>query len=75
MQESEAKQTWPWISPSKTWRATPRAKPNWVELRYFAGFSEEESAACLDISVRTVRREWQIAKTRLRMAIDGHPAA
>ncbi|MGO4884281.1 MAG: ECF-type sigma factor [Bryobacteraceae bacterium] len=55
-------------------RYSPR-KAQLVELRYFAGFSEEESAACLDISVRTVRREWQIAKTRLRMAIDGHPAA
>lgn len=46
-----------------------------VELRYFAGFSEEECAAFLNISVRTVRREWQIARTRLRIAIDGQPAA
>jgi RNA polymerase sigma factor (TIGR02999 family) len=42
-----------------------------VELRYFAGFSEEESASALGISPRTVRREWQVARTRLRMAIDG----
>jgi hypothetical protein len=26
-----------------------------VELRYFAGFSEEEAAACLGVSVRTVK--------------------
>jgi RNA polymerase sigma factor (TIGR02999 family) len=55
-------------------RHSPR-KAQLVELRYFAGFSEEESAACLGISVRTVRRDWQIARTRLRIAIDGNPAA
>ena len=44
-----------------------------VEFRYFAGFSEEESAAALGISVRTARREWNVARTRLRMAIDGTP--
>ena len=53
---------------------SPR-KAQLVELRYFAGFSEEEAAACLGISVRTVRRDWQIAKTRLRIAINGKPAA
>jgi RNA polymerase sigma factor (TIGR02999 family) len=42
-----------------------------VELRFFAGFSEEEAATALGISKRTVRREWQIARTRLRMAING----
>jgi RNA polymerase sigma factor (TIGR02999 family) len=42
-----------------------------VELRYFAGFSEEESAEALAISARTARREWQVARTRLRLAIDG----
>ena len=45
-----------------------------VELRYFAGFNEEESAAALGISARTVRREWQVARTRLRLAIDGAAA-
>jgi RNA polymerase sigma factor (TIGR02999 family) len=44
-----------------------------VELRYFAGFNEDESAAALGISPRTVRREWQVARTRLRMAIEGTP--
>lgn len=42
-----------------------------IELRYFAGFNEEESATALGISPRTVRREWQVARTRLRIAIDG----
>lgn len=44
-----------------------------VELRYFAGFSEEESAAALGISARQVRRDWDVARVRLRMAIDGSP--
>lgn len=36
-----------------------------VELRYFGGLSEEEIAATLDISVRTVRRDWRIARAWL----------
>jgi RNA polymerase sigma-70 factor, ECF subfamily len=42
-----------------------------VELRYFAGFDEEEAATILNVSARTIRRDWQIARTRLRVAIDG----
>jgi RNA polymerase sigma factor (TIGR02999 family) len=42
-----------------------------IELRYFAGYSLEESATVMGVSARTVRREWQIARTRLRIAIDG----
>jgi|ERR1700761_1175820 RNA polymerase sigma factor (TIGR02999 family) len=42
-----------------------------VELRYFAGFSIEESATILGISARTARREWQVARTRLLGALDG----
>jgi RNA polymerase sigma factor (TIGR02999 family) len=33
-----------------------------VELRYFAGLTEEEIAAVLDISTRTVKREWTFAR-------------
>lgn len=46
-----------------------------VELRYFAGFDEEEAAAILNVSPRTLRREWQIARVRLRIAIDGAQGA
>jgi RNA polymerase sigma factor (TIGR02999 family) len=42
-----------------------------VELRYFAGFTIEESATVLGISARTARREWQVARARLMGAIDG----
>jgi RNA polymerase sigma factor (TIGR02999 family) len=42
-----------------------------VELRYFAGYSLEEAAAILGIHPRTARRDWQIARTRLKGALDG----
>jgi RNA polymerase sigma factor (TIGR02999 family) len=33
-----------------------------IECRFFAGYSEEETAKALDTSVRTVQREWQQAR-------------
>jgi RNA polymerase sigma factor (TIGR02999 family) len=36
-----------------------------VEMRYFAGFSEEEVARSLDVTERTVRRDWQRARVLL----------
>lgn len=36
-----------------------------VELRYFGGLTEEETAAALKISPRTVRRDWGLAKAWL----------
>lgn len=43
-----------------------------VELRYFGGLNIDETAEVLDISPRTVRREWQRAKVWLyRMITEG----
>ena len=42
-----------------------------VELRYFAGYTVEESAQVLGMSARQTRRDWQAARIRLRIAIDG----
>lgn len=36
-----------------------------VELRYFGGLSEEETAEVLRISARTVRRDWDFARSWL----------
>ena len=36
-----------------------------VELRYFGGLTEEEIAHALDISPRTVRRDWEFARVWL----------
>lgn len=33
-----------------------------VECKYFAGYSEQETAEVLDVNVRTVRRYWQRSK-------------
>ena len=45
-------------------RLAPR-KAKVVELRYFGGLTEEEIVATLDISPRTVRRDWDFAKAWL----------
>jgi RNA polymerase sigma factor (TIGR02999 family) len=36
-----------------------------VELRYFGGLTEEEIVTALEISLRTVRRDWDLAKAWL----------
>jgi RNA polymerase sigma factor (TIGR02999 family) len=36
-----------------------------VELRFFAGMSEDETGEVLGISARTVKRDWRIAKAWL----------
>lgn len=46
-----------------------------VELRYFAGLSVEETAAVLNVSERTVKRDWAVARAFLHRALDGAPDA
>jgi RNA polymerase sigma factor (TIGR02999 family) len=36
-----------------------------VEMRYFAGLSDDEIGAALDLSARTVRRDWERARLLL----------
>lgn len=40
-----------------------------VECRYFAGYSEQETADALGVSVRTVRRYWKRAKRWLQLEL------
>jgi RNA polymerase sigma factor (TIGR02999 family) len=42
-----------------------------VECRFFAGYSEQETADALDVSARTVERDWVRAKAWLREAVGG----
>ena len=42
-----------------------------VECRYFAGYTEEETAEALAVSIRTVERDWLTAKAWLRKAMLG----
>ena len=41
-----------------------------VEMRYFGGLSEEETAEAMGISARTVRREWVMAKSWLKSQLE-----
>ena len=41
-----------------------------VELRYFGGLTVEETAHLLEISTKTVKREWSVAKAWLHGALD-----
>jgi RNA polymerase sigma factor (TIGR02999 family) len=41
-----------------------------VEMKYFAGFSIEETANSLGIAVRTVRRDWDKARLLLSVALQ-----
>jgi RNA polymerase sigma factor (TIGR02999 family) len=41
-----------------------------VELRYFGGLTEEEIVAVLDISPRTVRRDWSFSKAWLSRELN-----
>jgi RNA polymerase sigma factor (TIGR02999 family) len=42
-----------------------------VELRFFGGLTNEEIGEALDISPRTIKREWRLAKAWLRREISG----
>jgi RNA polymerase sigma-70 factor (ECF subfamily) len=46
-----------------------------VELRHFAGFTFEECSSVLGVATKTLQRDWDVARTRLRMAIDGTGSA
>jgi RNA polymerase sigma factor (TIGR02999 family) len=45
-----------------------------VECRFFAGYTEEETAAALGLTDRTVRRDWVKARAWLRCALAGEDA-
>jgi len=40
-----------------------------VEMRYFGGYTEQEIADALDITDRTVRRDWEKARLLLEVAL------
>ena len=40
-----------------------------VEMRYFGGLTEAEIAECLEVTERTVQRDWQKARLFLSMAL------
>jgi RNA polymerase sigma factor (TIGR02999 family) len=44
-----------------------------VELKFFAGLPDDDVAAALEVSTRTVRRGWRTARAWLRDALDERP--
>lgn len=46
-------------------------KSHIIELRFFGGLSEAETGRVLDVSARTVRREWRLARAWLQRELDG----
>ncbi len=46
-----------------------------VECRFFGGLSVEDTAAALNVSARTVKRDWAAAQDWLRREIDGAPGS
>jgi RNA polymerase sigma factor (TIGR02999 family) len=44
-----------------------------VELRFFAGFREQEAADALDVSVATVKRDWEFARAWLSKQLAVEP--
>jgi RNA polymerase sigma factor (sigma-70 family) len=51
-------------------RLDPR-KVQIIEMRFFGGFSVEETAEVLKVSPSTVRRDWSIAKLWLYRELGG----
>jgi DNA-directed RNA polymerase specialized sigma24 family protein len=47
---------------------------NVVEMRYFAGLSDEEIATAIGVNARTVRRDWQKARLLLSLALQEPPS-
>ena len=51
--------------------AVDARKSQVVEMRFFGGLTEAEIATVLDVSIETVKRDWRLAKSWLRMKLDG----
>jgi RNA polymerase sigma factor (TIGR02999 family) len=51
--------------------ALDRRQAQVVELRYFAGLTEPETARTLGVSERTVKRDWNMARAWMRRELSG----
>ncbi len=54
----------------KTLAKLDRRKGDVVELKYFGGFTNEEVADVLQVSLETVKRDWRFARTWLLRELD-----
>ena len=44
-----------------------------IELRYYGGLTESETAEVLDVSISTLRRDWEFARAWLADRLRGSP--
>jgi RNA polymerase sigma-70 factor (ECF subfamily) len=51
--------------------ALPDEEREVIDLLWYEGLTQEEAAAVLTVSLRTVRRRWQAARLKLTAALDG----
>ena len=51
--------------------ATDPFKAQLIQLRFFAGLSNEEAAAVLGVSAITAKRHWRYARAWLHRAVSG----
>jgi RNA polymerase sigma-70 factor (ECF subfamily) len=51
----------------------PEAEREVVDLLFYQGLTQAETAALLDVTVRTVQRRWQSALVRLHGSLHGQP--
>ena len=54
--------------------ALDQRKAQVIELRFFGGLTVEETASALDVSVKTVVRDWTFAKAWLQREMSRSPA-
>jgi RNA polymerase sigma factor (TIGR02999 family) len=50
--------------------AVDERKSRVIEMRFFGGMTVEETAAALDVSPDTVKRDWRLAKLWLLRELD-----
>ena len=55
--------------------AIDRRKSEIVELKYFGGLTNDETAEALNISVETVKRDWRFARSWLLREMEARPTA
>jgi RNA polymerase sigma-70 factor (ECF subfamily) len=53
--------------------AMPEADRQLFDLLYYQGLRQAEAAALLGIPIRTFKRRWQVARTRLMTALGSEP--
>jgi ECF sigma factor len=56
--------------PLSAWSSSIRAAPKLSNSRFFGGLTEQEISALLDISVPTVKRDWEFARSWLLSQIE-----